>query len=40
LGQKARRNAKSLLSDLLEGEQAADADGVAEFFARESRSGN
>jgi hypothetical protein len=35
LGQKARRNAKASVLDLLQGKEAANADGVAEFFARE-----
>jgi hypothetical protein len=35
LGQKARRNAKASVLDLLQGEGAADADGMAELFARE-----
>jgi hypothetical protein len=35
LGQKTRRNAKASVLDFLQAEEAADAEGVAEFFARE-----
>jgi hypothetical protein len=37
LGQKARRGAKASLLDLLQAEEAADAEGVAEYFAQSSR---
>ncbi|HYV37006.1 MAG TPA: hypothetical protein VE988_14970, partial [Gemmataceae bacterium] len=39
LGQKARRTAKASLLDLMNAEDAADAEGVAEFFAREAGKG-